>query len=133
MKIQSLPVIIAGLISLLFVSCGSPVSPEELYGTWKYIKVEHPYKNPPELMPEAEVKAASASIRFTKDSSLVIMWGGSRLSHGKFRIEDKMIRYTENLPGGTTREFPFLVKELSAKKLVFETMEQDASRITATR
>jgi hypothetical protein len=61
------------------------------------------------------------------------MWGGKLLSYGTFRMEDNMIRYKEVLEGGTTREFPFLIKKISENRLVFETMEQDATRITAER
>ena len=126
--------IIAFLIAItFFASCTKSVKPEELYGEWKYIKVESPRQNPPYVMPEEEVKAENPSIKFTKNNDLVIMWGGKRLSNGKFRMEDRMIRYKENLEGGTTREFPFLIKEITNDKLVFETMSQDLTRITAIR
>lgn len=118
---------------LLLASCTKSVKPEQLYGEWKYIKVENPNQYPPVTMPEEEVKAENASIMFTKNHDLIIMWGGKRLSHGKFRMENDMIRYKENLPGGTTREFPFLIKEITSDRLVFETMEHDLTRITAQK
>jgi len=117
----------------LSVSCARSVKPEQLYGEWKYIKVENPNQNPPYEMPDAEVRAENPSIQFSKSNDLVIMWGGKRLSYGTFRMEDNMIRYKEVLEGGTTREFPFLIKKISENRLVFETMEQDATRITAER
>ena len=120
-------------VILSFASCTKSVKPEELYGEWQYIKVESPRQNPPYIMPEEEVQAENPSIRFSKTYDLVIMWGGKRLSHGKFRMEDRMIRYKENLEDGTTREFPFLIKEITDDKLVFETMSQDLTRITAIR
>ena len=118
---------------LLLSSCVNPVKPEELYGEWKYVKVENPNQNPAYVMPQAEVSAANPSIIFTTRSELIIMWGGKRLSHGTFRMKENRIRYKEVLPGGTTREFPFLIKEISSDKLVFETMEQESSRITAVK
>lgn len=121
------------VILLLFISCARSVKPEQLYGEWKYVKVENPNQHPPYIMPYEEVKAQSPSIQFSKSNDLVIIWGGKRLSYGTFRMEDNMIRYKEVLEGGTTREFPFLIKEISENKLVFETMEQDATRITAER
>lgn len=121
------------IILILSASCTKSVKPEQLYGEWKYIKVENPNQNPPYIMPDEAVKAESPSIQFSKAKDLVIIWGGKRLSYGKFRMEDNMIRYKENLTGGVTREFPFLIKEISDEKLVFETMEQDATRITAVR
>lgn len=121
------------LTLMLFSSCTKSVKPEQLYGEWKYVKVENLHQNPAYIMPDEELKAENPSIQFSKANDLVIMWGGKRLSYGKFRMEDNMIRYKENLSGGITREFPFLIKEISAEKLVFETMEQDATRITAVR
>lgn len=121
-----------GLV-LAFSSCKDSVKPEELYGEWKYIKVEEPNQRPPYIMPYEEVKAANPSIKFTKENDLIITWEGKQLSNGKFRMENKMIRYKENLAGGATREFPFLIKEISDTSLVFETMSQEASRITAVK
>ena len=84
-------------------------------------------------MPEAEVKAENPSISFSKNNDLVIIWGGKRLSYGKFRMDGSMIRYRENLEGGITREFPFIIREISSDRMVFETMSQDISRITAQK
>jgi hypothetical protein len=105
---------------------------ETLYGQWNYIKVESP-SNPEENLTEEELLEQVPSISFTADHNLTIMWGGKRLSYGKYRIEGNLIRYTENLGGGRTREFPFLVSKLTDKELVFETMEQNATRVTAVR
>ncbi len=118
---------------LIAFGCTPSVKPEQLYGEWKYNKVESPNQNPPYSMPAEEIKKENPSIKFTKDKDLIIIWGGKTLSHGKFRMEDRMIRYKENLPGGITREFPFLIKEITNEKLVFETMNQDVSRITAVK
>jgi hypothetical protein len=121
------------IIILFFSNCNSSIEPEELYGEWKYIKVESPRQQPPYIMADEEVKAENPSIRFSEKSDLIIIWGGKQLSNGKFRMEGRMIRYTENLGGGKKREFPFLIKELSKDKLVFETMQQDFTRITAIK
>ncbi|HEY0054251.1 MAG TPA: hypothetical protein VGB63_02750 [Pedobacter sp.] len=118
---------------LLAFGCTPPVKPEQLYGEWKYTKVESPNQNPPYSMPAEEIKKENPSIKFIKDKDLIIVWGGKTLSYGKFRMEDRMIRYKENLPGGITREFPFLIKQITNEKLVFETMNQDVSRITAVK
>jgi hypothetical protein len=126
-------VLLCAVILILSVSCARSVEPEQLYGEWKYVKVENPNQHPPYVMPDEEVKAENPSIQFSKSNDLVITWGGKRLSYGTFRMEDNLIRYKEVLEGGTTREFPFLIKEISGNKLVFETMEQDATRITAER
>ncbi len=61
------------------------------------------------------------------------MWGGKVLSHGKFSIAGHNINYTESLPDGTTRQFPFWVSKLTDKDLVFETTGVDGSRVTAVR
>ncbi|MBC8053368.1 MAG: hypothetical protein H7Y13_09915 [Sphingobacteriaceae bacterium] len=121
------------MILLLISSCTKSVKPEELYGEWKYLKVENPNQNPPLIMSDTEVKEANPSIIFSKNDDLVIMWGGKKLSYGKFRMENSMIRYKENLPGGVVREFPFIIKEISKDKLIFETMAQDFTRVTAQK
>lgn len=119
-------------LSLFMISCGGAVNPENLYGEWKYIGVESP-KNPEEGLTAEELKIENPSIIFSKDGGLIIMWGGKELSNGKFHIEGKLIRYTENLAGGKTRNFPFLIKKLTGKDLIFETMEQQPTRITARK
>jgi hypothetical protein len=48
-------------------------------------------------------------------------------------MDGKMIRYTEFLEGGGKREFPFLIKELGEKELVFQTMEQNYTRVKAKK
>lgn len=120
-------------IMMLCFSCTKAVKPEQLYGEWKYVKVESPNEKPAYVMPAEEVKAENPSISFSEDKDLVIMWGGKRLSYGKFRMDGNMIRYKENLESGVTREFPFIIREISANELVFETMSQDVSRITARK
>ncbi|HEY1023932.1 MAG TPA: hypothetical protein VGE26_02105 [Sphingobacteriaceae bacterium] len=113
-------------------ACNQSIKPVQLYGEWKYIKVETP-KNPVENMSAEDVALQNPSIRFTEGKDLVIIWGGERISHGKFRVEGKLIYYKENLAGGRTREFPFLVSKLTDKEIVFETMSEASTRVTAVR
>ncbi|WP_423146928.1 hypothetical protein [Rubrolithibacter danxiaensis] len=113
-------------------SCSSGINTGDLYGEWKYLKVEELH-DPSQNLSAQEVAEQSPSIRFSEDGKLVIMWGGKILSHGKFKMEGNIIRYTEDLPGGTTRPIPFLIKEINSKKLVFETMAQESTRITAEK
>lgn len=117
----------------VLLSCTNHINPEKLYGEWAYIKVENPNSNPPDSVTAAELDDQKPYIQFSKDHDLVIMWGGKTLSSGKFRIDKNMIRYTENLKDGNTREFPFLVSRLNEDQLVFETMEQSSTRVTATK
>jgi hypothetical protein len=84
-------------------------------------------------MPEFELADVQPSIKFLKTGELIMIWDGKQLSHGKFRVEGNLIRYTEALPDGTSRQFPFLISKLNDKEIVFETMEQDATRISARR
>lgn len=119
-------------VLVCLVSCTSSIKPEDLYGEWKYVKILDVH-NPAESTSEEEISAQSPSILFTKNNDLVIMWGGKQLSHGKFHLDGKMIQYNESLPGGKTREFPFLVSILTESELVFETMGVDATRVTAKR
>jgi hypothetical protein len=124
---------ITAVVLLFFAACKSSINPEDLYGKWKYIKVENPNATPPDSVSSSDLQAQAPYIQFTKNNDLVIMWGGKVLSHGKFKTDGKNIRYTEALPDGKTREFPFWVMKLTDKEIVFETMGADGSRVTAVK
>jgi hypothetical protein len=116
---------------LVLASCSNAIDADELYGRWDYIAVEN--FNPPDSLTKEELIAQAPAILFSKDNKLVIEWGGKQLSHGTYKMDGKMIRYTEFLEGGGKREFPFLIKELGEKELVFETMEQNYTRVKAKK
>jgi hypothetical protein len=121
------------LILLTISSCKLSISADELYGKWKYVKVEQPNADPPDSVRRDELLAQAPYIQFNQNNTLLMMWGGKVLSHGKFTTEGRNIRYTESLPDGTTRQFPFWVSELSDKEIVFETKGADGSRATAVK
>jgi len=125
--------LLLAVLLLLFGSCGTSVKPDNLYGKWKYIKVENPNANPPDSVSSADLAAQAPSIQFSKNNDLIINWGGKVLSHGKFRTEGQNIQYTETLADGKTRAFPFWVSKLTDKELVFETKGADGSRVTAVK
>ena len=120
-------------IAICFAACKSSITPDELYGKWKYIKVEHPHANPPDSLSADEIKADAPSIEFSRGNQFVIIWGGKTLSHGKFSVQDKNILISEDLPDGTKRNFPFWVSKLTNKEIVFETKGDENSRVTATK
>jgi hypothetical protein len=119
------------VIVLLCSSCVREIERKDLYGTWDYVKVQN--FNPPDSLSSTELEREKPAIVFYADSNLLINWGGKQLSHGTYKMDGKMIRYTESLEGGRKREFPFLIKELGEKELVFETMEQNYTRIKAKK
>jgi len=119
------------IVLLVFTSCSNTIKQEELYGRWNYFKVNN--TNPQDTLPDGELELQSPAIIFDNKQDLVIEWGGKTLSSGKFRMEGKMIRYIENLPGGQKREFPFLIKSLTDKELIFQTMEQNVTTVTALK
>ena len=118
-------------IILLSSSCVRDTKPEDLYGRWNYVSVNS--YNPPDSLTKQELTLQSPAIIFSEGNKLHIEWGGKQLSQGTFKMDGKMIRYTETLEGGTKREFPFLIKELSPNLLVFETMEQSYTRVKAIK
>jgi len=122
-----------GIFAILvtFTSCSESIKSEDLYGRWDYVSVEN--FNPPDSLTSNELIQQEPSIVFSKGNNLVIEWGGKQLSHGTYKMDGKMIRYTESLEGGRKREFPFLIKELSKNELVFETMEQNFTRVKAKK
>jgi hypothetical protein len=117
---------------LLLVSCGTSVKPGNLYGKWKYIKVEHP-GNPDDTVHAETLAANSPYIQFTNDNKVLMMWGGRLISHGTFTTDGNNIKVKEELDGGQTREFPFWVISLTDKNIVFETTTGDKSRVTAVK
>ena len=125
----SFPVLIFCI--LLCSSCSFEVEKNDLLGRWNYIKVVN--ADPEDITSEEELKQASPAMIFTETNDLIIEWGGKQLSKGKYKLDGKMIRYTEFLEGGRTREFPFLIRKLSDNELVFQTMEKNYTIVTAIR
>ncbi|WP_411272977.1 hypothetical protein [Daejeonella sp.] len=119
----------SAIVLLVLTSCSNTIKPEELYGRWNYIKVDN--SNLQDTLPDGELELQSPAIIFSNNRDLIIEWGGKNLSSGKFRMEGKIIRYTEDLPRGQKREFPFLIKSLNSKELVFQTMEESPTTVTA--
>jgi hypothetical protein len=120
---------------LLFTSCKQEkvkLKSGDLYGKWKYIKVENPYSHPPDSVKSEELQIQKPYILFSKDS-LQIWWGGGILSRGSYKVAGDSIRFTEIMSDGKTREFPFIVTKLAGKDLVFETSGEDGSRVTAVK
>jgi hypothetical protein len=117
---------------LLIVSCKSSIKPADLYGKWKYTKVEHPKADPPDSLTKSELQASAPYIQFS-DKDLVIMWGGKILSHGTYLIDGDNIRYTEFLPEEGKRQFPFWISKFDGINLVFETTGAEGSRVTAVK
>jgi hypothetical protein len=130
MKNYKLP---AFILLLSLAACKPALKPDNLYGTWKYIKVENPNETPPDSVSRSTLQEESPSIRFTKGDSLIIIWGGKLLSHGKFVIDGMNISYTEALPGGKTHTFPFYVSEITDKELIFETLGEEGTKVTAVK
>ena len=118
-------------ILLAFTSCSESIKSEDLYGRWNYVTVEN--FNPHDSLTSNDLIQQAPAIVFSKGNNLVIEWGGKQLSHGTYKMDGKMIRYTESLEGGRKREFPFLIKELSENELIFETMEQNFTRVKAKK
>ncbi len=122
------------IVLFLFIcSCKMAVNPADLYGKWKYTKVEHPDASPPDSLRKEEIDYEAPTIQFTKADSVVMVWGGKVLSHGTFTTDGQNIRIKELQPDGKTRDFNFWVIKLDEKEIVFETTVEGKSRITAVR
>ena len=126
-------ILLYALLACSFVACKPSVTADKLYGKWKYIKDEQPNANPPASTSPGDLKIEDPSIQFFKGDTLQIWWDGKMISHGKFYIEDKKIQYTETLPDGSTRKFPFWIMDFDGRQLVFETTGEDGTRITAMK
>ncbi len=118
---------------MLVASCSTSLNEENLAGKWNYVRIENLNRQSEDSTTMAELKAAAPFIQFSKSGDLEIIWEGQILSSGTYFTDGKMIRYKESLPGGSYREFPFLVKSISATELVFETMATDGTRVYAVK
>jgi len=49
------------------------------------------------------------------------------------RFDGKNIVYTETLPDGKTRTFPYYVTQFTDKEITFETTDDDGSRVKAIK
>jgi hypothetical protein len=116
----------------LIGACKPALTPSDLYGTWKYLKLENPNQTPPDSVSHDELLKAAPSIKFTAKDSLIITWSGKVLSHGTFTIDKQNISYTEDIPGGK-RKFPFYVSKIDGKNIVFETLGEEGTRVTAVK
>jgi len=128
----TLPVFLLALV--LLAGCKQGIKPEALYGDWKYIRVEKPRSDyPSDTTTTADLIANSPYVSFSKSNQLTMYWGGKVFSHGSFTVSGNNINYTEQLPDGKKRTFPFWVSQLDDKTIVFETLDEDGARITAIK
>ena len=104
-----------------------------LIGKWDYVRIENLNAQSEESTTAEDLKIAKPYIQFTAENKVQIIWDRKVLSSGTYRLDGQMIRYQENLPGGRQREFPFLVNSLSEKKIVFQTMSNENTRVTALK
>lgn len=118
---------------LALAACSNSVNQEKLVGRWDYVKIENLNTQSEDSTTVSDLKEAKPYIQFSRANKLQIFWGGKLLSSGNYRIDGKMLRYTEDLPDGAKREFPFLVKDLSDREIVFETMSKEGTRVTAIK
>jgi len=130
---KHLPIIPAILLLLLAASCKPAVKAENLYGTWKYIKLENREADPPDSMTSYHLQANSPSIKFSTNDSVIIIWSDTVLLRGKFTVDGDKINVDQTLPGGKSHQFPFYVSELTDKRIIFETHGADGSKVTAVK
>lgn len=125
--------IISVTATVLIASCKTAIKPGELYGKWKYTKIENTDIRSTHTVTSEELEAESPYIQFSKNDSLLIWWGGKVLSHGSYKLDGNNILVKEILENGKTRQFPFVVSKLDDKSLIFETTGDDGARVTAVK
>jgi hypothetical protein len=132
-KITSIKFLFFSISFLLVIltSCSKSIDIEDLYGRWDYISIKN--ADPEDIMTDEEVKSQKPYIIFKSNNELIISWADKQISYGKFKMDGKMIRYTENLGDERTRDFPFLILKLSENELVFQTMEKNFTKVSAKK
>ena len=118
---------------VLILGCSRSVDQIGLIGKWDYVRIENLNAQSEDSTTAEDLKIAKPYIQFTAENKVQIIWDGKVLSSGTYRLDGQMIRYQENLPGGRQREFPFLVNSLSEEKIVFQTMSNENTRVTALK
>ena len=118
---------------VLITGCSRSVDQMGLIGKWDYVRIENLNAQSEESTTAEDLKIAKPYIQFTAENKVQIIWDGKVLSSGTYRLDGQMIRYQENLAGGRKREFPFLVNSLSEEKIVFQTMSNENTRVTALK
>ena len=128
---------ILSVLLLFFVTsitgCSYFTSEKDIVGEWKYIEIKTLHEDPKDKISLEELQKLSPSIIFSETGDLKIIWDKKVLSTGKYVLEGNIIRITENIPGGKTRQFPFLIVSVDDHTLKFQTMVQDATIVTARR
>lgn len=117
---------------VVLAGCKHAVTATDLHGKWNYTRLEHPNQSPPGVMPTGDLREQAPYIEFMGDS-LRMVWGGQLLSHGTFTVDGTNINYKEILSDGSTRSFPFYISSFKDNTMVFETMGDDASRVTVVK
>jgi hypothetical protein len=120
------------LAGLLMSACKHNVTTTDLYGKWNYTKLEHPNQTSPGTS-ASELREQAPYIEFTKADSLRMVWSGQVISHGTFTVDGTNIQYKEILADGSTRSFPFYISSFKDNTMVFETLGEDASRVTVVK
>lgn len=123
--------ILSGIALVFLSACKTSVSPENLRGKWNYIKVFKPDASPPDSVSTMEIEEMKPYIEFSGDNKLQITWGGEVLSKGTYVVNGSNLNFTEVFADGTKRSFPFYVSKLTDKEIIFETVGEDGSRVTA--
>jgi hypothetical protein len=119
-------------VPIIFAACKQQIDLDNLYGKWKYIRVEH-NNEPTDTTQAGELASEKPYIEFTRDNKLQIVWGGRAISTGKFSIDGYNIRYKETLSDGTVREFPFWVSKIDSHQIIFNTKGADGTKVTAIK
>ncbi|WP_017258076.1 hypothetical protein [Pedobacter arcticus] len=131
MKSSKVKVILTVLIFCIAIFSACGIKSDDLIGRWNYVSYE--YTNKSLNKPLADIAIQKPYIEFDKDGKCKIVSSGKFLSEGTYYLENKIIRYTETLEDGKKRAIPFLIKSLTAKDLVFQTMDAEVKVITAVK
>ena len=127
-----LPIFLLFFVTFI-TGCSYFTSEKDIVGEWKYIEIKTLHEDPKDKISLEELQKLSPSIIFSETGDLKIIWDKKVLSTGKYVLEGNIIRITENIPGGKTRQFPFLIVSVDDHTLKFQTMVQDATIVTAKR
>ncbi len=120
------------ILPLCLLGCKKDLDKEALYGKWYYTSlksIDSSAENPT----SEELYINKPYMELIRPDSLLIMWGGSIVTSGHFKIEGQDIVYTGKAPGQKERTFPFRVISYTATNITYQTIGKGGFMVTAKR
>jgi hypothetical protein len=124
--------ILTFLTICLLVACKPAVTPDQLYGRWKYTKIEIP--TAPQYTDDAKSYLVDpTSIQFLKDSTVEIITPSQVQFRGHFTDDGYNLHVNGKYNDGSTAKMELWVMKLTKKEFVFKIDGQNPWIVTTVK